>query len=300
VIALNIDVRGFSDWSLKVDSAQTALFIKKFYAKLIDGYFTDAAFVKPTGDGLLVVLNFEENEVETAVTKVVEDSLEIVKGFATICKDEPAINYEVPKNVGMGICRGAASRLVSDGLTLDYSGRVLNHASRLMDLARPKGVVLDANLGVDLLPAKLRSRFKRRQIYLKGVSPRTPLSTHFWPRTIEPPAANLSPIGEPIWKHVEVTETRQEMVEDAGYLIDLPNHPPDPANLICRIQHDQVTASGEPSRSYFTTFNYPVHYVDSAGDPQARLMQRGLAGKLEKSGVGPDWPIKIKVSYRIV
>jgi hypothetical protein len=35
VFAVNVDIRGFSDWSLTVDSAQTAIFVKKIYAKLI-------------------------------------------------------------------------------------------------------------------------------------------------------------------------------------------------------------------------------------------------------------------------
>lgn len=301
VIALNIDVRGFSDWSLEVDSAQTALFIKKIYAKLIDGYFEDAAFVKPTGDGLLVVLNFEEDRVETAVTEVVEKSVEIVKGFGSLCKDEPAVNFDVPQNVGIGIARGAASRLESGEFTLDYSGRVLNLASRLMDLARPRGVVLDGHLGFGLLPPSLRTKFKRREIYLKGVAPRTSMDAHFWPKTIEPPAANLSPIGEPSWEHVEFTETSSDLFGiGAFFVIDLPSHPPDPSTLICAVQHDRVTSDGKPSKEYFSAFEFPVKYVDRAGVPQAHIKQEKLVKLLKDGGVGADWPIRLKYSYRSV
>ena len=51
----------------------------------------------------------------------------------------------------IGISRGTVCRLVSKGKTLDYSGRVVNLASRLMDDARPSGVVFDASVGIDLL-----------------------------------------------------------------------------------------------------------------------------------------------------
>lgn len=305
VIVLNIDIRGFSDWSLEVDSAQTALFIKKIYAKLIDRYFEQAAFLKPTGDGLLVVLTFEEDEVADSVTRVVEQSIEIVKTFGSLCDSEPAINFEVPRNVGIGISRGAASRLISDDLTLDYSGRVLNKASRLMDLARPRGVVFDTQFGFDLLPKEMRSRFKRHDIYLKGVSPRSPLEVRCWPRSITIPRVNQFPIGEPQWEHVEMTVTREDLMDDnsseSGHLfLDLPVHPPDPSTLTCAIRHDSVQADGEPSPQYYIDFTEEVSYSDNAGQARAHVDEARLAGNLETAGVGLDWPVRIKVSFRTV
>jgi len=299
VIALNIDIRGFSDWSLEVDSAQTALYIKKLYAKLIDKYFAEAAFVKPTGDGLLVVLNFEEEQVADAVAEVVRNSIEIVRTFGSLCDNEPAINFDVPKDVGIGISRGAASRLTSDDLTLDYSGRVLNLASRLMDIARPKGVVFDSQLGVQLLPKELKSKFKARKIYLKGVAPRTPLDIRCWPKSIQPPPVNLSPIGEPRWEHVEYPMTVSDLdEEDAIFALDLPSHPPDPATLTCEVSHDAVTPKGARSAAFLTQLDVPVKYIDAAGNAQASLDQSELAQRLKEGGVGAKWPVLIKVSYR--
>lgn len=300
VIALNIDIRGFSEWSLEVDSAQTALFIKKIYAKIIDEYFGDAAFVKPTGDGLLVVLGFDEGDVAEAVTTTVENSIAIVKGFGALCVDEPAINYGVPSDVGIGISRGAASRLAAEDVTLDYSGRVLNLASRLMDLARPKGVVFDDHLGFKLLPKNLRSKFRRHDVYLKGVSARSPLRIHCWPKAIEPPRANLFPVGDPQWEHLEEIETCSGLEGQQGsYIMDLANHPPDPSTLTCEIKHDQVTPSGKRSKIYETSSLFPVEYVDRAGIPQAHIDQALLATFLKKSGVGARWPVVIRVSYRL-
>jgi class 3 adenylate cyclase len=309
VIVLNIDIRGFSDWSLEVDSAQTALFIKKIYAKLIDKYFADAAFLKPTGDGLLVVLNFDEEEVASAVTKVIQQSMEIVKSFGTLCANEPAINFAVPQNVGIGISRGAASRLISDDLTLDYSGRVLNQASRLMDIARPRGVVFDSQFGFELLPKELRGKFKRHDIYLKGVSPRTPLEVRCWPRSIKIARVNQFPIGQPQWEHIEAVVARQDLIdpkndesshEGSVFSLDLPSHPPDPRTLTCEIRHDVVLADGRPSNQYFSFLEESVSYVDSAGQAQAHIDEARLAARLEKEGVGMDWPVRIKVSFRML
>ena len=298
VIALNIDIRGFSDWSLEVDSAQTALFIKKVYAKLIDEYFADAAFFKPTGDGLLVVLNFEEEQVGAAVENVVRAAMAIVDGFESLCADEPVVNFPVPTDVGIGISRGPASRLRSGVLTLDYSGRVLNLASRLMDLARPRGVVFDSQLGFGILDPKLQSEFQSHEVYLRGVAPRTPIEIQCWPSSIEPPAANQSPIGQPHWEHVEHSCLRQDFSYGESFAVILPNHPPDPTTLRCEVVHDRVTPSGRRSKVYDTSFVLPLQYVDAGGRPEAHINEKELLESLEEVGVGPKWPVRIRVSYR--
>ena len=51
VIAINIDVRGFSSFSKQVESPESALFIKKIFLKIINKYFNTASFFKSTGDG---------------------------------------------------------------------------------------------------------------------------------------------------------------------------------------------------------------------------------------------------------
>lgn len=298
VIAVNVDIRGFSNWSLSVDSAQTALFIKKVYAKLIDQYFSEASFFKPTGDGLLVILGFDEDRVDQAVQKVIGDSISIVESFSTLCEDEPVVNFPVPENVGIGISRGPASRLLSGGVTLDYSGRVLNLASRLMDLARPRGVVFDTQLGFDLLPKELKRKFRKQKVYLSGVSPRQSIEVQCWPKALQIPAVNLSPIGKPTWEHVEHSCTRDDFGGEEDFVIGLPGHPPDPRTLRCEVKHDSVTDSGKRSSAYSTTFTIPVKYLDAAGDAKACFDQKHLLEQLEEAGVGPKWPIDLKISYR--
>jgi hypothetical protein len=68
VVAVNLDIRGFSDWSRRVESSQTILYLTKVYPKLIDQYFADSWFFKPTGDGLLLVRPFVESELATLET----------------------------------------------------------------------------------------------------------------------------------------------------------------------------------------------------------------------------------------
>jgi class 3 adenylate cyclase len=302
VIALNLDIREFSDWSLRVDSAQTALYVKKIYANLIDRFFAEAAFVKPTGDGLLVIIDFEEDELADTVGKTVESSMTIVNEFANLCSDDPIVNFDVPEEVGIGISRGAASRLASDDTTLDYSGRVLNLASRLMDIARPKGVVFDSRLGVDLLPPDVKSEFEERAVYLKGVSPRVPIDVMCWPDTVKIQAANRFPIGEPHWEKIEDTNTLRSLsrLDSDNLFFGLADHPPDPSTVTCVVIHDSVTPGGRRSKEFNSHFQFPVEYVDAAGEPKAMLNRGDLVERLQGDGVGPTWPVMIEISYRVV
>jgi class 3 adenylate cyclase len=151
VIAVNLDIRGFSSFSKKVESPDVAVFIKKVYLKLLDGYFPNASFFKPTGDGLLLTIPYNESNLQANVRQTIDSSLEITKTFCTFCENDPMITFETPKKIGIGLSRGTACCLISQDKIMDYSGRVLNLASRLMDVARPSGIVFDAVFGEGLL-----------------------------------------------------------------------------------------------------------------------------------------------------
>jgi len=58
VIAVVADIRGFSEFSRRNESPNTAMFIKRFYVQLLTKYFPEAAFVKPTGDGMLMTFPY--------------------------------------------------------------------------------------------------------------------------------------------------------------------------------------------------------------------------------------------------
>jgi class 3 adenylate cyclase len=152
VVAINLDVRGFSSFAKLAESSEAALFLKRVYLRILDEFFADASFFKPTGDGLLIIMSYTEDTLQKVMKESVESALRAVEQFPSLCVDDPMINFTVPTKLGAGMARGAATRLTSQEKILDYSGRPLNLASRLMDLARPKGVVFDNSFGIALLP----------------------------------------------------------------------------------------------------------------------------------------------------
>ena len=64
VIAVIVDIRGFSAFSQTRESPDTAMFIKRVYMKLVDSYFNFASFYKSTGDGLLLTIPFNESNLK--------------------------------------------------------------------------------------------------------------------------------------------------------------------------------------------------------------------------------------------
>lgn len=119
IVAVNIDIREFSLFSMKVESSETAIFIKKVYKKLIDEYFPNASFFKPTGDGLLIILPYIEENLKEVVTNTIKSCLKILVDFGSFCTNDPMINFGVPGRVGIGLSRGAACRLISENKILD-------------------------------------------------------------------------------------------------------------------------------------------------------------------------------------
>ena len=300
VVAQNIDIRGFSDWSLEVDSAQTALFIKKVYATLIDRYFADASFVKPTGDGLLVVTAFEEAELKKTAAKAVSDAMKIVESFHALCEDDDMINFPVPRDIGIGIARGAASRLASPDRTLDYSGRVLNLASRLMDLARPRGVVLDDGFGLNLLPDEIANSFHRDSAILKGIAPTEPLPIHCWPDEVVIPPWHKRPLEEDRWEHKEIAYTLKDLNELSfnPYRFEMNPAPLPASKPEGEASFPAITPKGNKSTGT-RYLSVPVELTKARGAYFAAFDVKELAKRLEARQVKPGWKVTIKISYRI-
>jgi hypothetical protein len=294
VIGINLDIRGFSDWCR--DPAQSALYLKKLYAGLYADYFSAASMVKPTGDGLMVVIVTTEEDLEDLVVKTVADAKEIINSFGELTKAAKMINFDVPDQVGIGISRGSAVRLVAEDVTLDYSGRVLNVASRLMDLARPAGLVLDQGFGTDLLPTELADDLVEQEVFLKGVSPRDPVRISYWPSSVEIPAVNLKPLDEQNWEHATHRCTLGVLKKMPALALPLSAQPLSPDTLDCRVRHDQVVGDGE-EEGYYCFHSIDVSLIELEGRPCASIDLEELVEVLDADGVSDLADLQIKVSY---
>ncbi len=69
VLAVNVDIRGFS--SFFSDSSQAAAYLSSAYTTILDNYFPEHDFFKPTGDGLLLVRVLQRETLEKVVADTV-------------------------------------------------------------------------------------------------------------------------------------------------------------------------------------------------------------------------------------
>ncbi len=215
-IVIVCDIRGFSEFSTIHESPDTAMFIKRFYLKLIDDYFPTAQYVKPTGDGLLIIYKYTEDNLNEISKNILEACLKCMDDFYKLFMEDPMINFETPSNIGFGISRGPVCCLFSGRKIIDYSGRLLNLASRLMNLAIPKGVVIDGQYLIDVIPETLRGRFKKRDIYIRSIAEEKTHPIYYLSPEVDLPDYCLHSIKECKWTEERRDITAKNLLKLAG------------------------------------------------------------------------------------
>lgn len=178
VIAVVVDIRGFSSFSTTHQAPDVGTFIAKFYTALLKRYFSKAVYVKPTGDGLLIIFPFTENTLNSDSEEIVSNCIKAVHEYPQLLTEDPMITFPMPGEIGIGIARGTAFSLFSGKEIIDYSGPVLNLATRLNDFARPKGVVVDGAFKLEkTISDDLRAQFvKNEKVYIRGIAESNPTS----------------------------------------------------------------------------------------------------------------------------
>jgi class 3 adenylate cyclase len=305
VIALNVDVRGFSKFSLEVESVDTALYVRKVYQAILGDYFPDADFFKPTGDGLLLVFDVEEGnneELSEKASMAVERSMRLVDEFAALLVGDPWIYFRMPDRIGIGIARGAASRLVAGRTTLDYSGTVLNVASRLMDLARPGGIVVDQTFPIELLDEDIKKQFKKDDaVFVRSVAEKDPREVYYMEKwtTISP--ANRRPLDQIDWKEVRRDLTLAEFKTlSSWFIFDLEAEPIDPTRILVRLDYPPKAPKAGKSPEVvreMTAKPDEYRYEMTAGIPRMHVHIASLAKRVTASGVKGTWPVNFYIHY---
>jgi len=219
VIAVNLDIRAFTPFCATVDSLRVAMYITRVYLKIITDYFNNASFYKPTGDGLIVVIPYKTENLREVANLTIESCLKLLQDFSSLCKDDPMINYPTPQKIGIGVARGSACCITSEDQSkvLDYSGRLLNLASRLMELARPSGIVFDDSFQINILKDETKKLFEEKTGYIRGVAEENPIRIYYTKKHTLLPKSFNQPIKEPKWN----TDTRKYTLEKLlAYKID--------------------------------------------------------------------------------
>lgn len=225
--------------------------------------------------------------------------MSILSDFPHFCDDDSMITSKVPHQIGIGVARGSACRLTSGDQTLDYCGRILNLAARLMDVARPAGLVIDAEFGVKLLPRGRRREFAGDRVYLRGVAQSVPRPI-FYTKSIGTriPVTAKKPISKVSWKKVEEEYTLQKIKEiDGPMMFELRSEPRSKKEIVVQAI-TPTTPEYKRKDQIFTFHPLDFGYRVQAGTPTVELDFRHLARHLEKEEVKDSWPVAIEISYQ--
>lgn len=298
VIAVNLDIRGFSTFSQKVESPDSAMFIKRVYIKLIDKYFVDASFFKPTGDGLLLTIPYTEKNLQNVARNTIDVCLRVLREFGTFCENDPMINFEVPKRIGIGLSRGTVCRIISKSKTLDYSGRVLNLASRLMDFARPTGIVFDDDFSIELLSDEQIKLFLKDSIFIKGIAERDPIVIWYTKDLTTISSLSKKPIDKVDWQVDAYPWTLGRIKNhSAKFSYTLQTEPVDSREIKVQITYPSILRQ-KRQKGFETFYDFNnFEYALQAGKPHITIQFDALAKQLEAKGVKSPWPVKIEIIY---
>ncbi len=302
VVVIFLDVRGFSSFAGIAESTDTAEFLKSIYLKILDNFFPDAVFFKPTGDGLLILLDYSRATLTDTVRLAAQKSIQLVEAFPEMCEDDPMINFDVPTKLGIGLARGSATMLTADQRVLDYSGRPLNLAARLMDLARPSGVVFDDSYDYALLPDKLQLRFVKEYAYVKGIAEEDPLDVYALKGYTEIPEQNKFPMNK-FTRFSEPTEeiTFKELEDRAPvYRHGLSQEPAEKGTIKVHLAYPMVQKNGRKHPSLFRLPVLPATYFNAAGAHFAVVDYADKVTAIRASGVKGSWKVKLTLEYSVV
>lgn len=301
VVVVFLDVRGFSSFAGIAESTDTAEFLKTVYLEILDERFPDAAFFKPTGDGLLILLDYKHDNLQQVVRSAVDRSIALVESFGAICDGDEMINFDVPSKLGIGLARGSATSLAAGKRVLDYSGRPLNLASRLMDLARPSGIVFDDRFGFNMLDPAIKERFRKDAAYVKGLAESKPMTVFCLDGFTQIPEHNKRPLDGFVRFTEEAENLTFKTLKDRKlFRHELTREPARTDNIELLLQYPDVTASGKKHGAISRIATLPAEYGVSAGKPYAQVDYREEIAQLESFGLKDGWEVMVMLEYSVI
>lgn len=300
VLVIFLDVRGFSSFARIAESSDSAEFLRSAYLRILDDYFPKADFFKPTGDGLLILQRYDRETLMQSVQKAVEVSVKLVEDFPSITDSDPMVNFEVPGELGVGLARGAATSITSGDKALDYTGRPLNLAARLMDLARPAGVVFDGSFGFDLLTADVQEQFAKESVYIKGIAEDDPIPVYFLKGRTQIPDYNKSPMNR-LKQFLEKKQvvTLKALEERGNFLHELTHEPAKKEEIVLHIRYPDVRKDKSKHPSIRRNLEESAEFKTARGTHFARLEYEPIVKKLKEFGVKDSWDIELVIEYPV-
>jgi len=211
------------------------------------------------------------------------------------------VRFEVPKKIGIGLSSGTVCRLVSgDNKTLDYSGKTLNLASRLMEFARPSGVVFDSSVGIELLPPELGELFVKDKVCVRGIEDKLPVVIYHTKDTVILPS-DREP--ETMWRQHKKRVTARALTHFENFpgplRIDLPTPAADPKSiaLTASFELPKLKREGDKGTIIMRFASSQLDYGVIGGKAMLRVETKKVTKMVREHELNPDQIVTFEVSY---
>lgn len=306
VIAVNLDIRGFTAFCESVQDVDVATYITSVYLKVINDYFKTASFYKPTGDGLIITIPYTRENLEEVASATMDSCLALLKDFADLLVGDHMITYTTPQEIGIGLTRGSACCITSGDKIIDYSGRILNLASRLMDIARPSGIVFDEHFHADLLSEETRKLFAEEMVYVRSVAEETPMKIYYTTKHTLISDVHKQPLKEPRWQ----TDKREflcgkwKLLKEETYLMTLSKKPLDESKITVTVaiphphlEKDEISGKKLLSAHSFSLDEEEISYKREGNKHYVGIDIQAIKKLLEEDGVTDSIKVRFIVSY---
>jgi len=305
IIAINIDIRGFTPFSLSVESIDLGQYIKSIYLEICNNYFPDAVYSKPMGDGLFVIYNYEESSVKDTVNTIIEKCIELEKKFSTLIKNNPMVAFETPSYIGIGVTRGPACCIYNGEYIIDYSGKILNHAARLMEKARPSGVICDYISFYNILNESLSVKFEENEACLRGVSEKEPIKILVQKNKSVITEADKRPLNKINWEIIKKSYTVEHIKRITGqwWRLALDKRPLNKSDITVEITYPKYNQGGKvPKLENYLEYDITSQYMkyQVRGPTQSLTIDWSqMKARIEKYDISDDEEIRLDIMYPI-
>jgi hypothetical protein len=210
------------------------------------------------------------------------------------------VNFETPDKIGFGIARGTACCLVSGDTIVDYSGHLLNLASRLMDLARPSGIVLDGAVDLELLDKETQGLFVAENVWIRGVAETEPTPIYVLNGVVEIPEDAKRPIRFESWEEESMTHRVSEWkAYPPRIMINIRNRLKRADGIIVELVY-RVRKTGKPPEGLWIHHPLTVDaysYTVLGNEPCVFVDRRLVADYAKRKKLRADEPVKIRILY---
>jgi class 3 adenylate cyclase len=175
-IAMFFDLRGSTRWADEVMAGDFDC-IRDFIDALREWVVNEASkppqvcptFVKFLGDGFMCIWEVEKDSLTKHANAVIELACDLSVRYPSWAKEIKAVlPWKPPDGIGFGVDVSNAIRLTFENGSDDYLGSPVSLASKMQNMARPRGVVIQERTWRDILDEKLRDRFPNAGVMRLG------------------------------------------------------------------------------------------------------------------------------------